>query len=124
VSGINRWAINSSTFPQICYFFLKDPCPLNNKKTHFSGLTTQYDPRLNQGISAAKKHNSGWVLAWIFLDSGSNLILSRPIFMRIFFQFSWIFYSKINIVIITVKTGTLHVSPRTIHRFNALLVPQ
>ena len=27
--------------------------------------------------------------------------------MRFFFQFSWIFYSKINIVIITVKTRTL-----------------
>ena len=34
--------------------FLKDPGPLNNKKTLFSGLTTQYAPRLNQGLSAAK----------------------------------------------------------------------
>jgi hypothetical protein len=32
VSGINRWAIYSSTFPQIFYCFLKDPGPLNNKK--------------------------------------------------------------------------------------------
>jgi hypothetical protein len=122
VSGINRWALYSYTFPQIFYCLLKDPGPLNHKKTYFSGLTTQYAPRLNQGPSAVKKHDSGWVIAWIFLDSGSDLFRSRPIFMRFFFQFSWIFYSKINIVIITVKTGTLHVSPRTIHRFNALLV--
>jgi hypothetical protein len=27
--------------------------------------------------------------------------------MRFFFQFSWIFYSKIYTIIITVKTGTL-----------------
>ncbi len=60
---------------------------------HLSGLTTQYAPRLNQGTSAAKKHDSGWDIAWIF--------------MRFFFQFSWIFYSKINIVIIIVKTRTL-----------------
>jgi hypothetical protein len=33
--------------------FFKGPHPLNNKKTLFSGLTTQY---------AAKKHDSGWVL--------------------------------------------------------------
>jgi hypothetical protein len=66
VSGINRWALHSSTFPRIFYCFLKDPCPLYNKKTHFSGLTTQYTPRLNQGPSAAKKHDTGWVLAWIF----------------------------------------------------------
>ena len=28
MSGINRWAIYSSTFPQIFYWFLKDPGPL------------------------------------------------------------------------------------------------
>jgi hypothetical protein len=32
VSGINRWALYSSTFPQIFYCFLKDPGPLNSKK--------------------------------------------------------------------------------------------
>jgi hypothetical protein len=32
VSGINRWAIYSSSFPQIFYCFLKDPGLLNNKK--------------------------------------------------------------------------------------------
>ncbi len=32
VSGINRCPFNSSTFPQIFYFFLKDPGPLNSKK--------------------------------------------------------------------------------------------
>jgi hypothetical protein len=32
VSGINRWAFYYFTFPQIFYFFLKDPGPLNNKK--------------------------------------------------------------------------------------------
>jgi hypothetical protein len=32
VNGINREAFTSSSFPQICYFFLKDPGPLNNKK--------------------------------------------------------------------------------------------
>jgi hypothetical protein len=32
VSGINRWAFNLSTFPQIVYCFLKDPGPLNHKK--------------------------------------------------------------------------------------------
>jgi hypothetical protein len=35
VNGINRQAFTSSLVPQIFYFFLKDPCPLNNKK-HFS----------------------------------------------------------------------------------------
>jgi hypothetical protein len=39
VSGINRWAIYSSTFPQIFYFFLKDPGPLNCKKNVFQRLT-------------------------------------------------------------------------------------
>ena len=87
--------------------FFKGPRPFKSQKTFFSGLTTQYAPRLNRGTSAAKKRDSGWVLAWIFLDSGSNLFQSRPIFMRFFFQFSWIFYSKIYTVIITVKTGTL-----------------
>ncbi len=33
VIGINRWALYSSTFPQIFYCFLKDPSPLNNKKS-------------------------------------------------------------------------------------------
>ncbi len=32
VSGINRWAIYSSTFPQFFYCSLKDPGPLNSKK--------------------------------------------------------------------------------------------
>ncbi len=32
VSGINRWAFNLSTFPQIFYCFLKNPGPLNHKK--------------------------------------------------------------------------------------------
>jgi hypothetical protein len=32
LSGINRWAFNMSTFPQILYRFLKDPGPLNHKK--------------------------------------------------------------------------------------------
>ncbi len=32
VSGVNRWAFYSSTFPQIFYCFLKDPGPLNHKK--------------------------------------------------------------------------------------------
>jgi hypothetical protein len=32
VSGINRWALYSSTFPQFFYCFLKDPGPLNSKK--------------------------------------------------------------------------------------------
>ncbi len=32
VSGINRSALYSSTFPQIFYFYLKDTCPLNSKK--------------------------------------------------------------------------------------------
>ena len=46
--------------------FFKGPRPFKSQKTNFSGLTTQYAPRLNQGPSAAKKHDSGWVLAWIF----------------------------------------------------------
>jgi hypothetical protein len=52
--------------------FFKGPWPFKSQKMHFSGLTTQYAPRLNQGPSAAKKHDSGWVIAWIFLDSGSR----------------------------------------------------
>jgi hypothetical protein len=59
LSGINRWAFNLSTFPQFFYFFLKDPGPLNHKKTYFSGLTTQYAPRLNEGLSAAKNIIAG-----------------------------------------------------------------
>jgi hypothetical protein len=39
--------------------FFKGPRPFKSQKTNFSGLTTQYAPRLNQGPSAAKKHNSG-----------------------------------------------------------------
>ncbi len=58
MSGINRWAIYSSTFPQFFYFFLKDTGPLNHK-TLISGLTTQYAPRLNQGLSAAKNTIAG-----------------------------------------------------------------
>jgi hypothetical protein len=61
------------------------------QKMHFSGLTTQYAPRLNLGPSAAKKHHSGWVTAWIFLDSGRNLFRSRIICMLYSFQFSLIF---------------------------------
>jgi hypothetical protein len=57
LSGINRWAFNLSTFPQIFYCFLKDPGPLNHKK--HSGLTTQYAPRLNNGLSAAKNTIAG-----------------------------------------------------------------
>ncbi len=59
VSCINRFAFNLSTFPQIFYFFLKDPGPLINKKKLFSGLTTQNAPRLNQGPSAAKTSIAG-----------------------------------------------------------------
>jgi hypothetical protein len=47
--------------------FFKGPWPFKSQKTHFSGLTTQYAPRLNLGPSAAKKPDSGWVIAWIFL---------------------------------------------------------
>ncbi len=42
-----------------------------------------------------KKHYSGWVLAWIFLNSGSNLFRSRTIRMLFSFQFSWIFKGKL-----------------------------
>jgi hypothetical protein len=61
--------------------FLKGPWPFKSQKTHFSGLTTQYAPRLNLGPSAAKKHYSGWVIAWIFLDCGRNLFRWRIICM-------------------------------------------
>jgi hypothetical protein len=71
--------------------FFKGPRPFKSQKTLFSGLTTQNAPRLSQGTSAAKKHDSGWVLAWIFLDSGSNVFGSRIICMLFSFQFSWIF---------------------------------
>ncbi len=71
--------------------FFKGPRPFKTQKTLFSGLTTQDAPWLNQGTSAAKKHDSGWVLAWIFLDSGRYLFRSRIIYMLYSFQFSWIF---------------------------------
>jgi hypothetical protein len=63
-------------------FFLlfKGPWPFKSQKTHFSGLTTQYAPRLNLGPSTAKKHYSGWVIAWIFFDSGRNFFRSRIIY--------------------------------------------
>jgi hypothetical protein len=32
MNGINRWAFNLSTIPQIFYRFLKDPGPLNHIK--------------------------------------------------------------------------------------------
>ncbi len=32
LSGTNGWSFNLSTFPQIFYYFLKDPGPLNHKK--------------------------------------------------------------------------------------------
>ncbi len=50
----------------------------------FSGLTTQYAPRLNQGPSAAKKHDSGWVIAWIFLDSGFFFSSLRMVYFTTF----------------------------------------
>jgi hypothetical protein len=65
----------SATFLLFC----KGPWPFKSQKTHFSGLTTQYVPRLNLVPSAAKKHDSGWVIAWIFLDSGRNLFRSTII---------------------------------------------
>jgi hypothetical protein len=37
VSGINRKALYSSTFPQIFNFFFKKTSPLNDKKAFFSG---------------------------------------------------------------------------------------
>ncbi len=39
--------------------FFKGPRPFKEQKTLFSGLTTQYAPRLNQGISAAKNTIAG-----------------------------------------------------------------
>jgi hypothetical protein len=41
--------------------FFKGPWLCKSQKTNFSGLTTEYRyaPRLNQGTSAAKKHDSG-----------------------------------------------------------------
>jgi hypothetical protein len=75
----------------IFLLFFKGPWLFKSQKTHFSGLTTQFASRLNQGPSAAKKHDSGWVIAWIFLDSGRNLFRSRIICMLYSFQFSWIF---------------------------------
>jgi hypothetical protein len=39
--------------------FFKGPWPLKSQKTDFSGLTTQYAPRLNQGLSAAKNAIAG-----------------------------------------------------------------
>jgi hypothetical protein len=59
--------------------FFKGTRSFKQEKTHFSGLTTKYAPRLKQGTFAAKKHDCGWVIAWIFLDSGSNIFRSRLI---------------------------------------------
>jgi hypothetical protein len=39
--------------------FFKGPRFFKSQKPNFSGLTTQYAPRLNRGTSAAKKHDSG-----------------------------------------------------------------
>jgi hypothetical protein len=57
--------------------FFKGPRPFKSQKTNFSGLTTQYAPRLNRGTSAAKKHDSGWDIAWI----------SHSVFLSIFVDF-------------------------------------
>jgi hypothetical protein len=75
--GCERYQSMGLTFLYISADFLlffKGPRPFKSQKTNFSGLTTQYAPRLNQGPSAAKKHNRGWVPCLDFS-----------------FQFSWIF---------------------------------
>ena len=71
--------------------FFKGPRPFKSHKTNISCLTTQYAPRLNRGTSAAKKHDSGQDIAWIFLDSGSYIFRSRRICKLFYFQFSSIF---------------------------------
>ncbi len=57
------------------FLLLKDPGPLNNKNTHFSGLTTRYAPRLNKDPSAAK--NQGFGSVFIFYGSGSRALLTK-----------------------------------------------
>ncbi len=44
MSGINRWALYSSTFPQIFNLFLKDPGPLNIKKRFSAALQLRMLP--------------------------------------------------------------------------------
>ena len=61
----------------IFLLFFKGPRPFKQQKTLFSGLTTQNAPRLNQGTYAAKKHDSGWDIAWIF----------HAVFLSIFVDF-------------------------------------
>jgi hypothetical protein len=39
--------------------FFKGPWPFKSQQTNFSGLTTQYAPRLNRGTSAAKNTIAG-----------------------------------------------------------------
>ncbi len=125
MSGINRWALYSSTFPLIFLLFFKGPRPFKSQKTSFSGLTTQYAPRLNRGTSAAKKHDSGQDIAWIFLNSGSNLFRSRPMFIRGFsFNFVDFLQQNLHSYYHCKDWNSGGFSPRTIHRFNALLVPQ
>jgi hypothetical protein len=48
-------------------------------KKHFSAAKKLYilPDRMNQGTYTAKKHDSGWLVAWIFLDSDSNRFQSR-----------------------------------------------
>jgi hypothetical protein len=41
--------------------FFKGSRPFKIEKTHFSGLTTQYAPRLNRGTSAAKNTVAGGI---------------------------------------------------------------
>jgi hypothetical protein len=67
VSGINRSALNSSTFPPIKKNFLKGPGPLKNKKTNLSGLTTLHGALLDHGASGVE-----------------NCIAERPMFKSAF----------------------------------------
>ncbi len=57
--------------------FLKDPGPLNNKKRFSAAKQLSMLPDWIKVLALQKKHDSGWVFAWIFLDNGRNRFRSR-----------------------------------------------
>ena len=76
--GINRWAFNLSTFPQIFYCFLKDPSPLNHKNA-FQRLNNSVCSYIESRSFCCKKHYSGRDIVQIVAIPGSSYPLSSSI---------------------------------------------
>ncbi len=73
MSGIIRYAFNSSTFPPILKNYLKDPLPLNSQK-RFSVAKQLYVGRHRvkecAGLKSGKKQNRGAPYLLVLHNSG------------------------------------------------------